>query len=309
MIDAKQIAKEFILPYFNLRESFFNATWDYVNSNFGKISSVVSSSEKMELAKIGGPLAFGGTEERGALKAVLIFADGFKELPLKGDFSSLVGSIKSACDKYHAEEGLTREILKKVNSLENRIAKFMKPEAKGKAVIHAKEEDLEGYVVYLPTSTGIGTDISDISEKKIRKEYLQKKNNYEIFIYTRNIFVKLGRELKSMQMDERIYRLLVIFLRQKDMLIPPIPLYRKAWAGSFSELRSIRDERDISDPLKSSISELRALLKDISDFEITKARFQGYICKGKFRFCTIILKSEDKKYILSEAEEPEGLSL
>lgn len=307
-MDIKQLAKEFVLPYFNLRESFFSAAWDYVNSNFDKVSSAVSSSDNTALAKVSGPLAFGGTEERGALKAILIFSDGFKELPLEGNFSDLVGSIKSACNKYHAEEGLTREILKKVNSIENRIAKFMKPPEKGKAVVKGKkDEGVKGYVIYLPTSTGIGAEIFDISEKKIREEYLSKKNNYPIFIYTRNVFVRLDRELKSMQIDERIYRLLVIFLRQKDMLIPPIPLYRKAWAEAPLKITDITDENDVSPYLKASISELRALLKDVPDFEITKARFQGYICKGKFQFCVIILKSDEKKYILSEAEEPEGL--
>ncbi len=303
MKEFREIAKEFVISYFNVPEEFFSTAWDFVSSNFDKLSSFASSPGGDKA--IEGMMSFGGTEERGAVKAILIFADGFKELPLEGDFSNLVDSIKSACSKYHAEEGLTKEILKKVNSLENRIEKFMKPQAKGKTIAKEKEQELEGYAIYLPTSTGIGTDIADISERKIREEYLQKKNNYEIFIYTRNIFVKSGRELKSMQMDERIYRLLVIFLRHKDMLMPPIPLYRKAWSGSFAELPSITDERDISDPLKSSISELRALLKDVSDFEITKARFQGYICRGRFKFCVIILKSEEKKYILSEAEEPE----
>lgn len=307
-MDGREITKEFIGSYFDVPEEFFDAAWNFVNENFDRISSMAGSSRGINALE--GTMAFGGEEEKGAVKAILIFADGFKELPLEGNFSSLVDSIKSACSKYHAEEGLTKEILKKVSSLENRIAKFMKPQEKGKAVVKDKEdEDVKGYVIYLPTSIGIGTEISDISEKKIREEYLSKKNNYPIFIYTRNVFIKSGRELKSMQMDERIYRLLVVFLRQKDMLIPPIPLYRKAWAEAPLKITDITDENDVSPYLKASISELRALLKDVSDFEITKARFQGYICKGKFRFCVIILKSEEKKYTLSEAEEQEGPSL
>jgi len=307
-MEIKDIAREFITSYFDIRGDFFDTAWDFVNANFDKISSVASSSQGVK--NIGGPLAFGGDEEQGAVKAILIFADGFREMPLKSDMSDFVDSVKTACGKYHAEARLTEEILKKVTSLENRISKFMKPQKKGKAVVKDKEdEDIKGYVIYIPTSTGIGTEISDISEKKIREEYLSKKNNYPIFIYTRNVFIKSGRELKSMQMDERIYRLLVIFLRQKDMLIPPIPLYRKAWAEAPLKITDITDENDVSPYLKASISELRALLKDVPDFEITKARFQGYICKGKFKFCAIILKSEEKKYILSEAEEPEDHTL
>lgn len=302
MMDVKTFAKDFIISYFKIRGDFFDTAWDFVQDNFEKLSSMTSLSRDMKALE--GTMAFGGNEEKGAVKAILIFADGFKEVDFQGDFSSLVDSVRLACSKYHAGEGLTKEILKKVSSLENRIAKFMKPAEKKKVSVQA-EEDTKSYVIYIPTSTGIGTEISDITEKKIREDYLQKKNNYPIFIYTRNVFVKSGKELKSTQMDERIYRLLVIFLRQKDLLIPPIPLYRKAWSGSFSEQPSIRDERDVSPYLKASISELRALLKDVPNFEITKARFQGYICKGRFRFCVIILKSEEKNFILSEAEDQE----
>ncbi len=230
-------------------------------------------------------------------------------MPLKSDMSDFVDSVRTACGKYHAEARLTEEILKKVTSLENRIAKFMGPEVKGKLIAKEKEQELEGYVIYLPTSSGIGTDISGISEKKIREEYLQKKNDYDVFVYTRNVFVKSGREMKSLQMDERIYRMLVIFLRQKDMLVPTIPLYRKAWVEAPLKITAIRDDSDVAPYLKSSISELRSILTNVPNFEITKARFQGYICKGKFKFCAIILKSEEKKYILSEAEEPEDHTL
>jgi hypothetical protein len=306
-MEAREIAREFIISYFNIRGDFFDTAWDFVNANFGKISSLASSSQGIK--NIGGPLAFGGDEEQGAVKAILIFADGFREMPLKSDMSDFVDSVRTACGKYHAEARLTEEILKKVTSLENRIAKFMRPEVKGKLIAKEKEQELEGYVIYLPTSSGIGTDISGISEKKIREEYLQKKNDYDVFVYTRNVFVKSGREMKSLQMDERIYRMLVIFLRQKDMLVPTIPLYRKAWVEAPLKITAIRDDSDVAPYLKSSISELRSILTNVPNFEITKARFQGYICKGKFKFCAIILKSEEKKYILSEAEEPEDHTL
>lgn len=306
-MEVKEIVKEFIISYFNVRGDFFDTAWDFVNANFGKISSLASSSQGIK--NIGGPLAFGGDEEQGAVKAILIFADGFREMPLKSDMSDFVDSVRTACGKYHAEARLTEEILKKVTSLENRIAKFMGPEVKGKLIAKEKEQELEGYVIYLPTSSGIGTDISGISEKKIREEYLQKKNDYDVFVYTRNVFVKSGREMKSLQMDERIYRMLVIFLRQKDMLVPTIPLYRKAWVEAPLKITAIRDDSDVAPYLKSSISELRSILTNVPNFEITKARFQGYICKGKFKFCAIILKSEEKKYILSEAEEPEDHTL
>jgi len=145
-MDARQIAKEFVISYFDVRENFFDTAWDFVNVNFDRISSVATSAKGMDT--IGGPLAFGGREEQGAVKAILIFADGFREMPLKSDFSDLVDSVREACSKYKAEARLTDEILKKVTSLENRIAKFMKPELASRAVEREKEEKAE-YEVFL----------------------------------------------------------------------------------------------------------------------------------------------------------------
>ena len=57
-MEAKDIARDFIIPYFNVRGDFFDTAWDFVNANFDKISSVASSSRGIK--SIGGPLSFGG---------------------------------------------------------------------------------------------------------------------------------------------------------------------------------------------------------------------------------------------------------
>ena len=304
-MDTKQLAKEFVLPYFSLRESFFNAAWDYVNSNFEKISSAVSSSDNAALAKVGGPLAFGGSEERGALKAILIFADGFKELPLEGDFSSLVGSIKSACSKYHAEEGLTKEILKKVSSLENRIEKFMKPQVKGKAVVH-DEIEKEGYEIYLPSKRGIGTESLVATRGRVEKLYLANKEDYDIFVYTRSVYAKKRVErtrkygLAFVELDQRMYILLVLFLKYKDSSLDIFALHKRAWDHVPKDYEGRLDYTITMEHLKSAISELKAKV-NVDALEIKKPRnSEGYICIGNFKFCVIIDKSQSGKYSLSD---------
>ena len=84
MMDVKTFAKDFIISYFKIRGDFFDTAWDFVQDNFEKLSSMTSLSRDMKA--IEGTMAFGGNEEKGAVKAILIFADGFKEVDFQGDF-------------------------------------------------------------------------------------------------------------------------------------------------------------------------------------------------------------------------------
>ena len=210
MIEIKEIVKEFIISYFNVRGDFFDTAWDFVNANFDKISSVASSSQGIK--NIGGPLAFGGDEEQGAVKAILIFADGFKELPLKGSFDDLVGSLKDACDKYHAEKGLTREILRKVSSIENRVEKYLKPELPIRTVERVEDEKLE-YRAWYKDSEPKGKPL----DSKEKEDIVTNPKKYELLIIreeTRTqVFIR-GEESKRPP-GKLAYRILSYVLQHK----------------------------------------------------------------------------------------------
>jgi hypothetical protein len=303
-MNSKQLAKEFVLPYFNLRESLFNAAWDYVNANFEKVSEVLISDSSLTSEKTGIPLSFGGEEQRGAVKAIIIFADGFKEMPLEGDFSSLVDSIKSACGKYHAEEGLTKEILKKVSSLENRIEKFLKPQEKAKVL--QDKSDVADYEIYISKDRGIGAESLEASKNRVEKIYLKNKEDYDIFVYTRSVYSKKKDfrvkkpSLVFIELDQRMYVLLVLFLKYKDSSLDVFALHKRAWEHVPKDYDGRPDYKKTMDYLKSAISELKAKV-NVDALEIKKPRNSaGYICTGNFRFCVIIDKSQSGKYSLSD---------
>lgn len=209
-MEMRDIAKDFVISHFNVPEEFFDTAWNFINENFEKISSLASSSAGINALE--GTMAFGGSEERGAVKAILIFADGFREMPLKSDLSDFVDSIRGACSKYHAEVRLTEEILKKVSSLENRIAKFMKPELPIRAVVSGKEEKAE-YRVWYKDSEPKGKPL----DSKEKEDIVTNPKKYELLIIreeTRTqVFIR-GEESKRPP-GKLAYRILVYVLKHK----------------------------------------------------------------------------------------------
>ena len=301
-MDVKTFAKDFIISYFKIREDFFDTAWDFVQDNFEKLSSMTSLSRDMKALE--GTMAFGGNEEKGAVKAILIFADGFKEVDFQGDFSSLIDSVRLACSKYHAGEGLTREVLKKVSSLENRIAKFMKPQEKVK-VVQGKSEAAD-YEIYLSKYRGIGAESLEASKNRVEKNYLQNKEDYDIFVYTRSVYSKKKDfrtkkpNLVFIELDQRMYVLLVLFLKYKDSSLNVFALHKKAWEHVPKDYGGRLDYKRTMEYLKSAISGLKSKI-DVDALEIKKPRnSDGYICSGNFKFCVIIDKSQSDKYILSD---------
>lgn len=309
-MDKKQLAKEFVLPYFNLRESLFNAAWDYIDANFDKVSAAMSSGSGQAVEKTGIPLSLGGEEQRGAVKAIIIFADGFKEMPLEGDFSSLVDSIKSACGKYHAEEGLAKEILKKVNSLENRIEKFLKPDVIKKVRVGKEAEGVE-YAIFLSAPGGIGTirDKDTKTEIQFQEKYAKRKEKYDIFIYDQTIYKKVLDKGKAKMVllnpGNSTRGLLILFLKYKDAALPYVELYHKAfsWKAVSGETNVYHDgtaklPEDVMNTLKNAVNELKREFDYIKGFSIPRAKNSTYKCEGDFEFCLILKKATNEQYTM-----------
>jgi len=302
----RDIVKNFVVSRFDITDDFFNTAWDFVNANYSKIhDSIVSAKGKLDQADI--PLAFVGKTEGQAVKAILIFTTGFKEVNLTGEIAeSVLASVQNACKQYRAEARLKEEILQAVKSGKEEIINFFKEEQRIEK-LKPREKIAEGekleYEVYISDPSGIGTETIEISKTNVKKKYLKNKNNYDIFVYLRSVYVKKGKELEFIRMDERIYKLLVIFLKYKDRHLDVIPLYRKAWFDTDDVDLTDTEEFIVKSYLKPAISELRTLMASVTFFEIIKPRYRGYMCRGHFKFCVIINKSEQEKYVLREFEE------
>jgi hypothetical protein len=283
-MEAREIAREFIIHYFNVRGDFFDTAWDFVNANFGKISSLASSSQGIK--SIGGPLAFGGDEEQGAVKAILIFADGFREMPLKSDMSDFVDSVRTACGKYHAEARLTEEILKKVTSLENRIAKFMKPELPTGAVAKGKEEKAD----YELLSSG--------KKKKFllaeKAENIRDNKSSGIFIDDERKEIFFNKKMID-EFQGQMYSMLKHFVMNEGVGGDKERIYEEVWQDKTGAVA----EDSMSGAVDTTISRFRSILKKhkICDVE---TRSEGvfssrkiYVLKPMSSYC-ILRRIENK---------------
>ena len=249
-MEIKDIAREFIISYFNIREGFFDTAWGFVNANFDKISSLASSSQGIK--NLGGPLAFGGHEEQGAVKAILIFADGFREMPLKSDLSDFVDSVRTACNKYHAEARLTEEILKKVTSLENRVAKFMRPELPIETVAKGKEEEND----YELSSSGRKKKsvTAERAEEIRRKNGIGLKN--EIFIDDERKEVFFNKKLID-EFQGQMYSMLKHFVMNEGVGGDKETVYEEVWQDKTGAVA----EDSMSGAVDTTISRFRGILK------------------------------------------------
>ncbi len=278
-MEAKDIAREFIIPYFNVRGDFFDTAWDFVNANFDKISSVASSSQGIK--SIGGPLSFGGHEEHGAVKAIIIFADGFKEMPLEGNFTDLVDSIKSACSKYHAEEGLTKEILNKVNSLENRIEKFLKPGMPIKSIARLKED--KEYEL-LSSGKKVVLLVSLKAEEIRGKRGLGTKNEIFIDDERKDVFV---RRKSAEEFKDLMYAMLFHFVINSGVGGDTERLYIAVWGDAVAA----EDNRDQA--VQQAVKRFRIILKNYNLGivpELSKSRYAAsktYVMKPKPQYCIL----------------------
>ncbi len=165
-----------------------------------------------------------------------------------------------------------------------------------------RKEGTPEYILYLSNSSGIGIDQQSELTRKIIEEYLENKKTYGIFIYQMNVVKKIKTRkevrIESIELDQTVLNLLVLFLKYKDKRLLYLKLYHKAWEGSAHHNYKIVDSDEIIDNLKGAVSSLRAKFMDVEGFCIPKARGGGYVCKGNFKFCLILDKSNDEMYTL-----------
>lgn len=289
MLDTREIAKDFVTSYYKVNQGFFDAAWDVINANLPAISSSAGSAEKLK--SFGGALAFGGEEEHGAVKAIIIFADGFKEMPLEGDFSSLVDSIKSACGKYHAEEGLTKEILKKVNSLENRIEKFLKPGMPIKSIARLKED--KEYEL-LSSGKKVVLLVSLKAEEIRGKRGLGTKNEIFIDDERKDVFV---RRKSAEEFKDLMYALLFHFVINSGVGGDTERLYIAVWGDAVAA----EDNRDQA--VQQAVKRFRIILKNYNLGivpELSKSRYAAsktYVMKPRPNYCILRrIEKEEKDF-------------
>ncbi|MCK5616957.1 hypothetical protein KAR91_84625 [Candidatus Pacearchaeota archaeon] len=166
---------------------------------------------------------------------------------------------------------------------------------------HTEIEKLE-YAIFQSPPSGIKVIKEEGTEEGIQKKYLEKKDDYDIFIYEETVYKKTisGKKINMsiVRLDKNILNLLILFLMNKDDRIPYGKLYHKAWEGNRAnhdeDARLPRDVRAMNG-LKTAVATLR---RKFNPIRIPHASAGGYICEGDFKFCVVLKKTTGQRYTL-----------
>lgn len=229
-MDIRQIAKEFVISFFGIKEDFFNTAWDFINQNYDKMSSRTIS--RKDLRQLSRPLGIVGEEQQGALLAVLIFVDAVKQVRITGRTQDLIAAIQGASKKYEAQERMTEEIL-------NRIKKF-EPEE----MVKEPEEEKAEYRVWYKDSEPKGEPL----DSKGKEDIVTNPKKYELLIIreeTRTqVFIK-GEESKRPP-GKLAYRILVYVLKNKGAGGTAWDIAQHVWESKYN-----RPFKDVRETIKS----------------------------------------------------------
>src|ERR1044071_8714792 len=93
----KQLAQDFVISHFGVREDFFATAWDIVSANYDRIQSTAFSGSDFGLS--GRPLGIAGVEQSEAIKVVIIFVGADRQVSLTSGAQEWVNLIQSLCEK------------------------------------------------------------------------------------------------------------------------------------------------------------------------------------------------------------------
>lgn len=227
------------------------------------------------------------------------------------DMDSQLKFINEWQEKHKKEEGeekekpaeLGKELLSKVSSIESSIEKLMKPEVI-KKVAAKKEEEKEEYVVFLPRPKGIKAiiDKKTKTENQVHRKYSTRREKFDIFIYEQNVYKKVIDEGKpkmiSLNPSISFRGLLILFLKYKDVALPYVELYHKAFCGTTEHNTKAEEPGDVMNTLKNAVNELKREFKYIKAFDIPRAKNSTYKCEGDFDFCLILKRPTNGHYTM-----------
>ena len=120
MPDIKSLAKEFMLSHYKKKESFFNETWDFIMSNYGK-----AKVAKKDFDKLGGALNITGRATNSPIVAMVIFADASKTISSDSDNKELLEVIRQAGKRINAQEELLNKMAEFIEKHTKKNAEFV----------------------------------------------------------------------------------------------------------------------------------------------------------------------------------------
>ena len=306
-MELRNIAKNFVTSYFHINDEFFDTAWDFINANYDKIhEDIALGKSKIEKSII--PLSFVGETGNQAVKAVFIFATGFKEVNLTGDIAkNVLISVQDACKQYVAETRLTRRILEVIKSNQEKITNFF--EEKQEVLTVKKKPE---YEIWGPNKDYAGcTKLESLDREDLEKKFEELKRKYKLLVDDRYNALYVDRkkidEIKIHRVDKKTekvkyeqvvikfakYELLLWFLKNRDVLSNSEKLYRVGWSYVWENIEIMDLPDKYIESVKNEISILNAIFKAVGlekHLKIESERRLGYRCIVHCDYC-LILKS------------------
>ena len=169
------------------------------------------------------------------------------------------------------------------------------------------------YKVILSSKNGVATETPlEATAQEVQDKFLKEKIKRNIFIFNRSVFKRVRmlegdhekKNVVPMNLDDNVFRLLILFLRYKDEPLSALALYHVAWKDSaeYDEKAAVIDAIMMG-RLKQAVTQLRREFEDVNGFCIPPALGRGkrkteYLLQGHFSFCVIYDRNDEKKYTL-----------
>ena len=122
-----------------------------------------------------------------------------------------------------------------------------------------------------------------------------KRRKFQLFVRGGSVLVGRGKDRAPVQLENREYRLLLLFVLNKGYHLNPVRLHGIAWTKTVEYM--VTDEKEVMAHLKVPVTAIRKKLKPFCDFHISRKE-RGYICTGRFSACVILPTSEAKMFKL-----------
>jgi hypothetical protein len=167
-VDIRELAKDFVIANFGVRESFFNTAWDVLSNRYGEIRSAAGQNP---LALLGQPLGIAGAEQSEAIKIIIIFVGADKVATLQTT-DELLATVRLLCEKYEASERNTREILSRLT-----------PSATQQGLVtETPQSHQRPFVQYATKWTNQTSSDGDLIDRDTFDQLLASRADYKIFI-------------------------------------------------------------------------------------------------------------------------------
>lgn len=271
--DAFSMARSLFLARYPDGEEWFSLAWEVLSER----SSASTEQQQVLLKREFHLSATEGVLATDMVDLAMIFFEAFM-LRFPAARNDLVERLASACTRHG------------------------KTDAFG-AVLQSELEQQPGDTardfLLVTNAPGIGAISSRVSPEEVGA-YIHGCSSFDVFVHKRSVLIRRGQKSIPADLDERVYRLLVIFLRHKDQHLPTDQLYRKAWFPQNPTASVPNTHEEIVQRfLKPAVSQLRRKLASVHAFEVPpKKRYHGYICRGNFSFCVAIDAAAEKQYRL-----------